>query len=87
MQVTEFEEALWKIDHIRVVIRAPDDKTVQDFNWVKAADQGLRLSEYASTRIEPRLNGFTYEIIDGCGDFPNRNKRLGSLRQTYSRSE
>jgi hypothetical protein len=84
MRVAEFEEAVWKIDHIRVVIRAPHDETVQNFDWVKAAEQGLRLSQYASNRIEPRLNGFKFEIIDGSGDFPNRNTRVGNVRQSYA---
>jgi hypothetical protein len=83
MRVSEFEEAVWKIDHIRVVIRAPQDEAIQNFDWVRAADQGLRLSEYSKTRIEPRLHGFKFEIIDGSGKFPNGNTRVGNLRQSY----
>jgi hypothetical protein len=84
MRVGEFEEAVWRIDHIRVVVRAPHDETVQNFDYMRAAEQSLRLSEYANTRIEPRLNGFKFEIIDGSGCFPNRNTRVGNLRQSYT---
>jgi hypothetical protein len=84
MRISEFEEAVWKVDHIRIVIRAPHGEAVQSFDWVKAADQELRLSEYVKTRIEPRLNSFEFRIIDSSGEVPNGNTRVRNLRESYT---
>jgi hypothetical protein len=55
VQIGEFEKAVWRTDHVRLVIRAPKSANVQDFDLVNAADKGLTVKEYLSIRIKPRV--------------------------------
>jgi hypothetical protein len=84
MRVWEFEQAVWHIDHLRLVIRASRDGEVADFTQVNGAAAKTSLTEYLKTRIEPRINGSQYIVIDGNGETPHGKTSMETLRQSYS---
>jgi hypothetical protein len=71
VQVQEFEQAVWRTDRLRLVVRGPKEATIQDYDRIKAADQGMTLTEYIKTRIAPRTVNYEISIIDGSGKIPN----------------
>jgi hypothetical protein len=83
VQIREFEQAVWRTDRLRVFVRAPKEATVQDDDWIKAADQGMALTEYLKTRIAPRIGSYQSGIVDGSGEMPNGNMKIGNLRKSY----
>jgi hypothetical protein len=49
VQIQDFERAVWRTDRLRLVVRGPKEATIQDYDWIKAADQGMTLTEYIKT--------------------------------------
>lgn len=85
MRVCEFEQAVWKTDHLRLVVRAEPGEVVNNFDWKIAADQNTRLTNYLETRIAPRVGKLPYIVVDGYGKIPNGLTKLATLRQSYIR--
>lgn len=85
MKVSEFEDKVWEIDRIRLVLRAPENQAVDAYDWQKAADQGLSIKEYIEIRITPKIRGIEAVIIDGDGEEPNRRTLLRTARESYKR--
>jgi hypothetical protein len=83
MQVWEFEEAVWRVDHLRVVIRAPKESAVEDFGWVHAYDQAANVISYIRTRLSPKIGDNEVSIYDGRGFEPNGNTYIRRVRDSY----
>lgn len=83
MKVWEFEDAVWKVEGIRVLVRAHVDTTVKPYPYKRAADSGWRLSELAGNRIEPCLAPHDFQFVDGDGAIPHRGSRLPTIRDSY----
>jgi hypothetical protein len=83
VQIREFEQAVWRVDRLRLLVRAPKEATVQDYDWIKAADQGMTLTEYRKTRIEPRIGDYEFSVVNGSGEIPKGNTKIGTLRDSY----
>ena len=83
MRVDDFEDAVWAIDSIRVVVRARRSSPVGDFNWDNAAPGTQRLTAYTNRRIQARVGALEFSVIDGHGGEPHGRMLLRTLRQTY----
>jgi len=83
VQIHEFEQAVWRVDRLRLLVRGPKDAIVGDYDWVKAADQGLTVTEYIKTRITLKVMYLQFSIVDGSGKMPNGKTKIGNLRQSY----
>ena len=84
MRVREFERAVWRVDRLCLLVRAPKEAMVQDFDLAKGADQGMTLAGYFKIRIAPRISGYEFAVVDGSGQMPNGNTKIGNLRQSYA---
>ena len=89
MRVYEFEEKVWEIERVRIVIRAnSNEKVDRVYDFVKAAPQGNTVTWFLNTRVKPRLaNNMEVFTIDGSGNVPNGKTLLSTLRQTYKPKE
>ena len=88
VKVYEFEEEVWKLEGVRIVIRANSDEMVELYNFERAADQGRALTWFLNNRVQPCLaDNMEVITIDGSGNIPNGNTRLSTLRQTYMTQE
>ncbi|MDR1074857.1 MAG: hypothetical protein LBL59_00695 [Xanthomonadaceae bacterium] len=86
MKVWELERAVWEIDGIRIVIRAPIDMIVEAAEYKKtAADSSWTLKELAEKRINKCVQPYTFEFIDGSGRIPHKVSRLPKVRGSYSK--
>jgi len=84
MTVGEFEQKVWELEGIRVVIRAKWGAEVEAFDWVKCSKEDIRLSEFCANRLDSRLGGLEYMIVDGHGSYPNGNTKVLSVRNSYT---
>ena len=83
MNVMTFEEKVWEIDQIRVVIRAPWDKEVGDFDWKNKAADNSSITNWLDNRILPKIGGLSAIIIEGTGLKPHGRKTLDKVRNSY----
>ncbi len=85
MTVKEFEEAVWKVENVRVVVRAADEKEkVGDYNYQNAANESWSIADWDRKRVRKKL-GAKREIIviDGSGEVPHGGTLLRTIRRSY----
>ena len=85
MRVDEFEEKVWELEGIRVVVRGGVDKVVGRYNFNKSATETWSITEWLNNRIRPRLRKKKVVVIDGSGEQPHGRTLLRSVRGSYSR--
>ena len=85
MRVQELEDKVWTQDGIRIVVRAASAAEVRQYAHKKAAEVNWRVTEFLEKRINPLLDGKEVIVLEGNGEQPNGNSRLGSIRQSYGR--
>ena len=85
MNASDFEEAIWNLETIRVVIRDAWDARVGNYRYQNAAPQNMTLQKWLSNRVEPQLTNQDVVIVDGSGNIPPRQTKLGTIRSSYDR--
>jgi len=81
--VEDFEEKVWEIDRIRIVVRAPAKDQVDDYNWQNSAAETQRVTEWLETRIVPKIGAREVIVIGGDGEEPHGRTLLRTLRDGY----
>lgn len=84
MKTRDFEDKVWEVEGIRIVLHAGNDVQVGDYNYKKAADESWRITEFGEKRLEKHLNGITYSTIQGDGEEPHGRVILRTVRNGYS---
>ena len=82
MKVGEFEEAVWRIDGIRIVIRAAADCQVRDYDYQIAAKKNWRITQLLG-RIKEYVGDLEVVVIQGNGEQPNGGRHLETIRNSY----
>ena len=57
MKVEDFEQAVWEVETIRVVVRAPAGAQVAEYSNQNAADEKWGVEEWLRKRVRPKLSG------------------------------
>ena len=83
MNVRDFEEGVWQMETIRIVIRAEWDEEVGDYPWERAASGSTTLNEFLHGRIIKHLQRREFVVIGGHGIWPNGNTDLRTIRASY----
>ena len=85
MKVWEFEEAVWKTERIRIVIRATASSEVGDYDYQKAAQGNRNITWFLNTRIRSRVVGdYEVAVIGGDGKQPYGGTYIQTVRDSYS---
>jgi hypothetical protein len=84
MKLADFEQRVWEVEGIRIVIRGDENDEVEDYTRRNAANENWRTREFLEKRIEPRVGGRKVVVIKGDGEIPNGRVLLRNLRATYS---
>jgi hypothetical protein len=85
MTVEDFEERVWEIDHVRIVVRAGARVNIGDYDWQNSADQNQRVTSWLDTRITPRVQGNEVIVLDGTGEEVHGKTLLRTVREGYGR--
>jgi hypothetical protein len=83
MKAIDFEEKVWAIESIRIVLRTTPNTEVEDYDYKKAADESWRITELGAKRIEKCIASIPYVVIQGDGEEPNGKVILRTLRKSY----
>ena len=84
MKLAEFEQRVWEVEGIRIVVRADENDEVKAYNLKRAADETWSTREFLENRIEPLVGDRKVVVIRGDGQKSRGNVRLHNLRETYS---
>lgn len=82
MTIKEFEDTIWRLEGIRLVVRETGD--VDDYDYQNAANRTWSIAEWLRNRVEPRLPDSEIIVLDGRGEQPNRRTLLETLRGSYA---
>ena len=83
MNVSDFEKAVFELEDVRIVIRAPANTEVGDYNYQRAASGTASVSEWLATRIADLVGQFKAVVVDGTGVTPHGRTRMATLRGSY----
>ena len=83
MIVSEFENRIFEIEEVRLIVRAPAGAEVEDYDFQRCAADGATVTEWLKQRVHPRVGEFEVTLIDGTGVSPHGRTKMMTLRQTY----
>ena len=83
MKVREFEDAVWQLEWIRVVVRAEADEEVEDYPFERKQSDATTVNSFLHGRIISRLNGKGFFVVDGHGEWPHGKTLLRTVRSSY----
>lgn len=86
MKISEFEDAVWATEGIRIVVRSPEAKTVNDYEYKKAAQETWRVGQWLDNRVRPKLGNREVVVVQGDGEQPHGRVILRTLRGSYDRA-
>ena len=55
MTIKEFEKAVWKLDRVRIMIRATAQEQVKNYDYVYAAVGATSLTTFIANRVTPKV--------------------------------
>jgi hypothetical protein len=84
MKLADFEQRVWEVEGIRIVIRGDENDEVKDYSFKNAAIENWNTTAFLKNRIEPRVGGRKVVVIRGDGEMPNGRVLLRNLRASYS---
>lgn len=83
MKVWEFEEKVWDIEGIRIVVRCPSETKVSDYDYQNAAQDSWRITQLLEGRIQPNIKEMEVIVLHGDGKQPHGKVTLRRIRQSY----
>ena len=84
MNAWEFEEAVWNLEGIRIVVRVPYGAGVKDYDYEKAAKGNQTLSAFIGLRILPYVGDKDVMAINGSGQIVHGGTHLETVRRSYT---
>jgi hypothetical protein len=84
MNVVEFEQKVFEIEGVRIVIRALASDSVDKYEYKRSYPQNNSINDWLKSRVFGKISNFDVVVIDGTGALPNRNTNMSTLRDRYS---
>ncbi len=85
MKARDFEDKVWEVEGVRIVLHVGNSAEVKDYEYKKAADESWRVTEFGDKRINKHLDGVTYSMIQGDGEEPHGRVILRTVRSGYKK--
>lgn len=83
MQVIDFEQKVFELEGVRIVIRAPRNADVGEYGYKKSYPQNNSIREWLDTRVFDKVEDYDVVVVDGTGALPNRKTHMATLRDSY----
>ncbi len=81
--VAEFEDKVWTLEGVRIVVRAPQSDMVEDYSFYRKIASSTSVTDWGNGRIRPLLGGRDFYVIDGSGTRPHGRTNMGTIRDSY----
>jgi hypothetical protein len=85
MTPAEIEQAVFDLEEVRMVIRAPIREQLEDFDYDRKAAGNTSITDWLDQRIKPLIGSFQVAVVDGTGALPHGRTRMDKLRDSYAR--
>jgi len=85
MNVREFEDAVWAVERVRIVIRSRANSVVDDYDYERASQDTWRGNQLLGNRIIPKVGNRDVVVLQGDGEQPHGRVILRTLRASYKR--
>ena len=84
MTVYEFEQKVFELEGVRIVIRATGAAKLGSYDYVKSYPQSNTVMSWLKTRVFGKTGNLDVVVIDGAGALPNRKMHMATLRDGYA---
>ncbi len=81
--VGKFENRVWELERIRIVIRADCREEVGQYGFRYKATRKTTVAKFVEDRIMGSVGEFSVDVIDGSGCIPDGNAPVGTVRDSY----
>ena len=82
--ITDFEDAVWEVEGVRVVVRDRSDCRIHgDYGYERAAKGSWHVSELLNKRVRPVVDGREVAVVEGGGSHPHGKTQLRTVRASY----
>ncbi|MGA8611012.1 MAG: hypothetical protein WB760_04735 [Xanthobacteraceae bacterium] len=85
MTPAEIEQAVFDLEEVRIVIRAPVREKLDDFDYDRKAAGTTSITDWLDQRIKPLLGPHQVVVVDGTGALPHGRTKMDKLRDSYVR--
>ena len=83
MRIRDFEDAVWNLEGIRIVIRGSWSDEVGDYSYERRANQTNTLQELIDNRIRECIGDRDVVAINGRGGVVVGQTTLRTIRNSY----
>ena len=84
MQAWKFEQKVFELEGVRIFVRTGSESKMLKFDYLRAAADNTRLSDWLSTRIYPLTGEHEVVVVNGRGEIdPNGKTKMATLRNSY----
>jgi hypothetical protein len=83
MTVGEFEDAVWNLENVRIVVRASRHEDVDDYDYARQCAATKTVAWWLENRVKPLLGDVGVAVIDGAGERVRRNSKMATVRDSY----
>jgi hypothetical protein len=84
MRPADLEQAVFELEEVRIVVRAPLNAELGDFKYDRKAAGNTSITDWLEQRIKPLLNGHPVAVVGGTGAYPHGRTRMDTLRDSYA---
>ncbi len=85
MQAWKFEQKIFELEGVRILIRTSSEAKIPKFEYLRAAADNTRLSDWLNTRIYPLTGELEVVVVNGRGEIdPNGKTKMATLRNSYA---
>ena len=83
MKVREFENTVWDVEGIRIVVRAAGNEEVKCYHYANAAPATHTLRKLLDNRITNLVDDKEVVAINGRGHVVVRSTQLRTIKRSY----
>lgn len=83
INVREFEDQVWEIEGVRLVVHAPNDTLVEPYTYQNATASGTNVTKWIENRVSPCINDHTVMVVQGNGEQPHGRTLIRNVRSYY----
>jgi hypothetical protein len=85
VKASDFEDKVWEVEGIRIVLRCPENQEVDDYDYTNAISQTTSVTDWLKGRVLPKLNGVQGEVVAGNGEQPHGRSLVRTVRSSYAK--
>ena len=83
MKIRDFEEAVYNVERVRIVVRAARGAQVEPYHYEAAYPQTNTVRAFLDGRVRPKIGGYEVSVIGPNGVGVPENTKVGSVRDLF----